>query len=271
MSGSAPIAGLPMYDFPEIAAANDALWSRVAAGLRRRGVEVPAALARGRDLAALWRDPGLVFAQTCGYPYITALRDAVALIATPEYGFPGCDGPAYRSVLVCPVQDSRRDLAAFRGAVAAINALDSNSGMNLFRATIAPLAGGQAFFSAVAVTGSHAASLAAVADRRADLAAIDCVTFGLLHRLRPDLVGRVAVVAESPSCPGLPYVASARLAGSAIAAAREALFDALADPALAAARAALGLTGARVLTSEDYERVLDLERAAAAAGYPKLA
>ncbi len=34
MSGSAPVAALPMYDFPEIAAANDALWRRISAGLR---------------------------------------------------------------------------------------------------------------------------------------------------------------------------------------------------------------------------------------------
>ena len=51
--------------------------------------------------------------------------------------------------------------------------------MNLFRAAIAPLAGGRPFFSEVIVTGSHAASLEAVADGNAPgLAAIDCVTFG---------------------------------------------------------------------------------------------
>src|SRR5208337_3099340 len=68
MSGSAPIAALPMYDFPEIAAANDALWAAIAAGLKARGVGAPARLTRGEDIAALWRDPGLVFGQTCGYP-----------------------------------------------------------------------------------------------------------------------------------------------------------------------------------------------------------
>ena len=37
----------------------------------------------------------------------------------------------------------------FRGAIAALNAADSNTGMNLFRATIAPIAGGAPFFRAV--------------------------------------------------------------------------------------------------------------------------
>ena len=53
--------------------------------------------------------------------------------------------------------DPRRSLEAFRGGVAALNAWDSNSGMNLFRAAIAPLAGGTPFFGAVVATGSHAA------------------------------------------------------------------------------------------------------------------
>jgi len=270
MSGSGPIAALPMYDLPEIAAANDALWGAIAARLKAHGVEAPAKLTRGEDIAALWRDPGLVFGQTCGYPYAKALSDAVVLIATPEYALPGCEGASYRSFLVRATDDPRRSLGAFRGGVAAVNALDSNSGMNLFRVSIAPLAGGSPFFSAVVVTGAHHASLEAVAAGRADLAAIDCVTFGLIERLRPALVERVAVVAESPPSPGLPFVASAALPASTVAAVRDALSAALADPALAGARAALGLKGAGVTTPADYERVLDIERGAATAGYPRL-
>ena len=76
--------------------------------------------------------------------------------------------------------------------------------MNLFRATIAPVAGGGAFFRAIMVTGSHEASVAAVAEGLADLAAIDCVSFALLERGRPELIERVAVVAESPRSPSLP-------------------------------------------------------------------
>lgn len=270
MSLSAPVAALPMYDFPETAAANDAFWGRIAARLNARGVEAPAELTRGADLAALWRNPRLVFGQSCGYPYMKGLREAVVLIATPEYGFAGCDGASYRSFVVRPTVDPRRNLDAFRGAVAAVNAFDSNSGMNLFRAAIAPLAGGSPFFAAVVATGSHEASLEAVAAGCADLAAIDCVTFALLKRLRPALIERVAVVAESPPSPGLPFVASARLPATTIAAVRDALFAAVADPALAEARATLGLSGARLAAPADYERVLEIEREAVAAGYPRL-
>ena len=270
MSDAAPIAALPMYDFPWVAEANDALWTAIAVRLRAAGCAAPAALTRGGDPAMQWRDPGLIFGQTCGYPYAKDLRGAVALIATPEYEFPGCEGAAHRSFLISRARDPRRELAAFRGARAALNAHDSNSGMNLFRAAIAPFAYGMPFFSALVATGSHAASLEAVAEGQADLAAIDCVSFALLKRGRPELVERVAVVAESPISPGLPFIASALLPTATIDAVREALFAALVDPALARARRALGLAGGQPAAARDYARILEIEREAAAAKYPRL-
>jgi hypothetical protein len=197
-----PIAVLPMYDFPWTAAANDALWASMSARLAEAGVQTPAALARGGDLPSQWRDPGLIFGQACGYPYVTGLRNAVTLIAAPEYAFPGSDGAAHRSFIIRRAGDPRRELPEYRGSTAALNAHDSNTGMNLFRAAIAPIAGRAPFFRAIAVTGSHEASLTAVAEGRADLAAIDCVSFALLERGRPELVERVAVIAESPLSPG---------------------------------------------------------------------
>jgi len=266
-----PIAVLPMYDYPWTAAANDRLWAAMSARLNEAGVPAPATLTRGGDRGAQWRDPGLIFGQTCGYPYMTGLKDAVALIATPEYSFPGCEGASHRSFIVARANDARRDLSDYRGARAAVNGFDSNSGMNLFRAKIAAIARGAPFFHAIVVTGSHQASLDALAQGRADLASIDCVTFALIGRGRPELIERVAVVAETPPSPSLPFIASARLDRPTIDAVRDALFAALADPDLAEARATLGLDGARVATPTDYDRVIAIERAAIAAGYPELA
>jgi ABC-type phosphate/phosphonate transport system substrate-binding protein len=142
--------------------------------------------------------------------------------------------------------------------------------MNLFRAMIAPIAGGAPFFRALVVTGSHEASVTAVAAGRADLASIDCVSFALLSRGRSELVERVTVVAESPLSPSLPFIAAAGVPASTIATVRGALFATLADPALDEARATLGLKGARPARPADYDRVAELERGAAAAGYPRL-
>jgi ABC-type phosphate/phosphonate transport system substrate-binding protein len=271
MNGAQPIAALPMYDFDWIAGANDALWAAIAGRLAEAGVESPRRLTRVADHAAQWRDPGLVFGQTCGYPYVTALRDAVALIATPEYAFPGCEGASHRSFLVRRAIDPRRALAEFRGARAAINGWDSNTGMNLFRLAIASVAHGAPFFGAVAATGAHEASLARVANGEADLASIDCISFAHISRGRPALVERVAVVAESGLSPGLPFIVSARLRASTIDTIRLALTDALAEPGLCEALTALGLKGARETTPADYERVAEIEREAEAAGYPRLA
>src|SRR6185437_956069 len=118
-------------------------------------------------------------------------------------------------------------------------------------ATLAPIAGGAPFFRATIVTGSHEASVAAVAEGGADLASIDCVSFALLKRGRPELIERVAVVAESSASPTLPFIAAAGLPQTTINAVHEALFAALADPNLAHARAALGLKGARAVAPAD--------------------
>jgi len=267
---AALVAALPMYDFPWTARANDALWAGLANRLRAAGVEAPLALTRAPDLNALWRDPRLLFAQTCGYPYVSALRQSVALIATPTYGFDGCDG-AWHCSFVIARKGAGRALADFRGARAAINAWDSNSGMNVFRAVIAPLAQGRPFFAQVIVTGAHVASVGAVAQGRADVAAIDCVTFALLRRGRPELIAAVEAIATTPLSPGLPFIASAALGAATIGAVRAALFGALADDDLAEARAAIGLSGAAMLSPQDYDRVARFEREAAAAGYPALA
>ena len=80
---------------------------------------------------------------------MSGLKDAVTLIATPEYAFPGCEGASHRSFIIRRAGDPRRNLSEFRGATAALNGHDSNTGMNLFRAAIAPIARGAPFFGAI--------------------------------------------------------------------------------------------------------------------------
>jgi ABC-type phosphate/phosphonate transport system substrate-binding protein len=264
-------ACLPMYDFPWTASANEALYRAVATRLREEGIAAPPGLTRGRPLDDIWRDPKLILGQTCGYPYWFGLRATVALIATPLYAFDGCDGANHRSFLIARRGDPRRDIAAFRHGRAALNARDSNSGMNLFRAAVAPFAWAGRFFAEIVVTGAHAASLSAVAAGAADVAAIDCVSFALLARGRPDLVEHVEVIARSAATPALPFITSAATSAARIAAIRRCLLAALADPAVAPDLATLGLVGAEVLEPDAYARVAELERNAVELGYPELA
>ena len=114
--------------------------------------------------------------------------------------------------------------------------------------------------------------MAAVADGRAGLASIDCVSFALLGpRPRPSSSTASLSSLRAATSPGLPFIAAAGLGAPAIAAVREALFAALADPNLAEARSALGLKGARAAGPADYDRVAEIERGAVVAGYPRLA
>jgi ABC-type phosphate/phosphonate transport system substrate-binding protein len=259
-----------MYDFAWTAPALDEVWGWIGAFLRDRGVAAPPSLTRDMPLQALWRSPGLVLGQTCGYPYRHGLDKLVELIATPVYGFEGCEGASHCSLIVVREDDARRDLADFRDARAAINAHDSNTGMNLFRAAIAPLAEGRPFFSAVSVTGAHVASLAAVARGVSDIAAIDCVTFGLLSRGAPELASGVRVLARTPSSPGLPLIASSALPSEWRATVREAVLAAVGEASMRWAWAALGIVGAEVLGAGAYGRIDELEVGATGLGYAQL-
>jgi ABC-type phosphate/phosphonate transport system substrate-binding protein len=263
------VASLGMYHYPFLAEANRRLWTAIGGYLRAAGIDAPIALDPA-DPREIWADPRLLFGQTCGYPFITALRGRVSLVATPIYSFEGCDGPNHCGFVVASARSRDRSLAGFAGARAALNARDSNSGMNLFRALLAPIARGRPIFSEAVVTGSHAASLAAVAEGAADIAAIDCVSYGLLKSDRPDLFEEIAVIARTPSAPGLPFVINAELGKSLLAAVRVALFAALNEPSLADARAALGLKGAAILDEAAYQRIAEIERGAIALGYPEL-
>jgi len=258
------IAALPMYDFPWTVEANDAFWAEMRDRLRAAGIAAPNTLTRGVALPEVWRSRELLFGQTCGYPYWTGLRDTVEILAAPIYNFPGCEGPTHCSFLVVRADDPRETLAAFRNARAAANSHDSNSGMNLFRATVAPLADGRPFFAGVTLTGAHAASLAAVADGAADIAAIDCVSFALLQQGRPSMTAKVRVLGRTPSSPALPFIASRAIPPKTLAALRAALTEAADQPTL-------GLRGVAFPSAETYARVAELEHDAAALGYPTLA
>jgi ABC-type phosphate/phosphonate transport system substrate-binding protein len=84
-------------------------------------------------------------------------------------------------------------------------------------------------------------------------------------------VAGTRVLAWTEPTPSLPLVTRAVASESEVAGLRSALDAAAADPDLAEVRAALALAGFGVLPLEAYGRVLELDRAAAAAGYPALA
>jgi ABC-type phosphate/phosphonate transport system substrate-binding protein len=260
-----------MYDLPEVRRATDAWWAGLAHAFERAGVAgVPACLERHPEPEGAWRDPGLLFSQTCGYPLIRGLAGVVRPVATPAYEVEGCRGASYRSFFVVREDEPARGLAGMKGRRAAVNATHSQSGYNCLRRAVAPLAGGRPFFAEVVTTGGHRASLAAVKEGRADLAAVDCVTYGLLAHYRPAAITGLRVLGESAAAPSLPYVTRAAAAADLLARLREGLRRALDEPGLATAREALFLADAEVLGEDAYESIGEMEREAVVLGYPEV-
>jgi len=216
-----PLATLPMYDWPELRAAQGAFWAVVRDGLRARGVDAPDALSHG----AHWREAGLVVSQTCGWPWATAHRDVLDLVATPICDIPGCEGDTYSSMVIVRADAEFRTLADLRGASVAFNGTDSQSGVQTLREAVAPLGDGTPFFGRGVKSGAHRDSIKAVAHGAADCAAIDAVCWAMAQRFEAQAVANLRVIHQTFPAPALPFVTRR---GGPVSAVRAALEDAVA-------------------------------------------
>lgn len=239
------IASLGMYDFGPAVAANDRLWAQVRDGLRARGIPAPDALTRGEAAYwPAWQAPDLVLSQTCGYPFRARLHDRVTYVGTPDYGVEGCPPGHYCSVFVVRADDPRHSLPDFDGARFAWNEDLSQSGWAAPLTHAARL--GINLVPAVR-TGGHRRSALAVAEGRADIAALDAVTHALMQGVDPVLT-RLRVIGQTDPTPGLPCIAAP---GADAGATFAALAEAIADLA-PTDRATLRLRGVTRIPAEAY-------------------
>jgi ABC-type phosphate/phosphonate transport system substrate-binding protein len=265
------IAALPMYDLPWLCDAHDRFWAALACRLRVTGVAgLPRRLVRGLTHREAWSHPGLLFGQACEYPVSKSFRGHLRILATPRYRAPGCNKSMYRSAIVVRAEDPAESLEALRNRRCLVNEPDSNSGMNLLRAALAPLSGGARFFRSVNFSGSHRRSIELLVGGGADVSAIDCVTLEHLRRAQPQLISQVKVVDWTPTSPCLPFVMSRRADETTVAAVRDALESVCGDPALAAVRDTLLLEGLDLAPDMTFGRVLELEQQAERWRYPAL-
>jgi ABC-type phosphate/phosphonate transport system substrate-binding protein len=252
-------AMISMYDLPERRAAIDAWWAGLARHWRAAGLDdIPAAAHMPADLYELWLAPDLFFAQTCGYPLTHELKDRVTLVATPVYAIEGCAGGRYHSVIIARADSDVLTLDDVAGKTAAINGYDSQSGWNALRHSLI----GKGAPGRILESGGHRRSMAAVREGRAEIAAIDCVSYANFSAVAPQEVAALRVIARSASAPALPYVTRRDIAPGDLQKLRTGLQSAIADPALAAARDALLIAGVEILPLEAYDRMLEMEREA---------
>ncbi|WP_420413466.1 phosphate/phosphite/phosphonate ABC transporter substrate-binding protein [Roseibium sp.] len=265
---------LPMYDWPEVADETRVLEAALTDEICHALAIAPSTLQPWEpdiDLYDLWKDPGLLLAQTCGYPFTHDLKGKVSLIGAPEHEAVGCSGPAYCSQIIVAASSPFRTLADLKGSRAAFNGPDSQSGMNALRHALALLANGRPFFKSVAESGGHLASMAAVAEGRADVAAIDAVCWALAGREKPQLVSGLRALTQTAQAPGLPYITSVQFSPVERQKIAEAISSVFAKAETAKSRERLCIRGFSKLVPEDYTVILEMETQAAAAGYPVLA
>jgi ABC-type phosphate/phosphonate transport system substrate-binding protein len=252
-------AMISMYDIPERRAAIDAWWTGLVRHWRAAGLsDIPATAHMPADLYELWLAPDVFIAQTCGYPLTHRLKDRVTLVATPVYAVEGCAGGNYHSVIVAPENSDVRTLDDVAGKTVAINGYDSQSGWNALRHSLI----GKGAPARILESGGHRKSVAAVREGRADVAAIDCISYANLAAVAPQEIAPLRVIARSASAPALPYVTRRDIASGDLQKLRAGLQSAVTDPALAETRAAMLIAGVEIVPLKAYDRMLEMEREA---------
>jgi ABC-type phosphate/phosphonate transport system substrate-binding protein len=195
-------ASLPMYDRPENVAAHDTIWELIRDGLRARGIAAPDTLDRATHHMDGWARPDLVLGQICNLPYRTHFRDRVTVIGAADYGLPNAPAGHYFSVFIVRQDDRAETPLDCAGYRFAFNEPLSQSGWG------APSDWAHANglrLNPTLHTRAHAASLQAVASGRADLAAIDAVTFRNLRRWEP-ASRAVRVIGMTHPTPGMTFI-----------------------------------------------------------------
>jgi ABC-type phosphate/phosphonate transport system substrate-binding protein len=233
-----------MYEVhDEINTADDILWQYIKTQLAQQTQKpVPEKLFRDLygNFSMHWHEPNLFLSQTCGYPFIVDLAErGIKIIATPVYEI-NRDLPAgwYRSVIIVHKDFQiaegaihKEKLRLLQGLRAGYNDENSNSGMNLLRAALLEVFSDaelqQGPFASLQMTGAHKNSVTQVASGEIDVAAIDNVTYHLLGRYYPDLVGNTKVLTTTGISPGLPLITAANTADADVSRIREILIGQL--------------------------------------------
>lgn len=242
---------LPMYDWPETRADVDRLWATTREALRSEGFEAAANLHRPDDLYAAWADDSLLVGQTCGLPLVRTLS-SVAVVGAFDNRLPASPPGWYHSTIVVAIDNDVATISDLRGAAVAVNDANSQSGHAIWRHELGRRGLTGSFFGDVVITGDHRKSIKAVADGKADVAAIDAVSMQLAERHEPAAAG-VRVLTQSQPTPGLPLITAGVNAGH-VPALRRALHAAV-ESLTAAERNALCIHAFVSLDRADYELI----------------
>lgn len=226
-------------DAPETVVRRNGDLPAVPGGIRDAGGAIiapdPATLPADEfDFHEFWLSPALLFGQTCWGPMELGLAPHVQVIAQPNYdAYEGGQGELYSSALVMPADGgpsipSPKDgkalipLDLIRGKRFGFNNPDSMSGLIGLTRDLEAMGESLDIFSSRSESGGHRASIVAVAEGRADIAAIDCESWALARRFEP-AAKAVKVVGWTARRKGLPYITARTTPAKVVAAMRDAV------------------------------------------------
>ena len=223
-------------------------------------------------LAGLWARDDLVLGYMCGLPLATSYPD-VQPLAAPVTALSDSDRPTYRSVWLVRSGSAFDTLASTFGHRIGWTVEHSHSGYNapryallehrsamrrtLFRESVGPL-------------GDPRAALAALAGERIDVTAIDAYWWWLFERNDP-LAASFRAIGETASAPMPPLICAPGLARSLAEPLVDALEDIERERSASVHLDALGIRRFPPVTRADYAVLVELDRVAREAGYPRLA
>jgi ABC-type phosphate/phosphonate transport system substrate-binding protein len=222
-------------------------------------------------LADLWGRSDLALAYVCGLPFAThypRLRALGAPVTAPAGG----DRPAYRSVWLVRSDSAFDTLESTFGHRLGWLAEDSHSGFNAPRHALLAHrtpATPRLYAASIGPLGHPRAALAALAHGRIDVIAVDEYWWWLLRRHDAGAASDFRAIGATGTSPP-PLLACAAELPEAIA---ERLAAGLTElHTVSAARPhldALGILRFASVTRADYSVLVDMDRAARTAGYPR--
>lgn len=174
------------------------------------------------DLDVLWRHPALLVSQTCWGPMELGLQDHVQVIGQGRYdGIAGGAGALYSSAVVArkgegvstaapETGQAHLPLELFRDRKLAFNEHRSMSGYLALKRDLEAAGESLGLFAEVIATGAHRASVIAVAEGKADFAAIDCRSWLLAERYEP-AAKELHIVGWTARRKGLPFIRARRI------------------------------------------------------------
>ena len=268
-----PVASARMYSWsPTLTAAWRRLLEWVAA--RSGGALKVLELADPYPLEELWArdDLGCVF--MCGYPWVLR-TDRPRLLAAPVPSPPRyANRPVYVTDFIVRADSAYARLEDTFGGTIAYSTEHSHSGYNAPRYHLLAYRTPERqtlYGSVLGPLVRQRPVLDAVAEGRADVAAIDGWALDLLRRHAPEVAARVRVIESTIPAPSAPLVASPGTSEATCRALTDALVEACTVPELRPTLDALLLSRFVRAVPGDFDVFLERQRAAEAAGYAKLA